>query len=82
MRNPAELRGTGGLIGQYGILESSLSGPRLTTVASHGRLNARTKEGVPLPDPIARPYERFAINQAWSSVNIPPDLPTVGRIVT
>jgi Protein of unknown function (DUF4012) len=70
------------LIGQYGILESSLSGPRLTTVASHGRLNARTKEGVPLPDPIARRYERFAINQAWSSVNIPPDLPTVGRIVT
>jgi Protein of unknown function (DUF4012) len=82
LQNPAELRGTGGLIGQYGILESSLSGPRLTTVASYGRLNARTKEGVPLPDPIARRYERFAINQAWSSVNIPPDLPTVGRIVT
>ena len=28
-QNPAELRGTGGLIGQYGILESSPSGPRL-----------------------------------------------------
>jgi hypothetical protein len=82
LQNPAELRGTGGLIGQYGILESSLRGPRLKTVASYGDLNARTKEGVPLPDAVARRYERFAINQAWSSVNIPPDLPTVGRIVT
>ena len=82
LQNPAELRGTGGLIGQYGILESSPAGPRLTTVDSYGRLNARTKEGVPLPDSIARRYERFAVNQAWSSVNIPPDLPTVGRIVT
>lgn len=63
LQNPAELRGTGGLIGQYGILESSLSGSRLTTVASYGRLNARTKEGVPLPDPIARRYERFAITR-------------------
>jgi hypothetical protein len=82
LQNPAELRGTGGLIGQYGTLESSLSGPRLTTVASYGRLNSRTKEGVSLPPAVARRYERFAVNQAWSSVNIPPDLPTVGRIVT
>jgi hypothetical protein len=82
LQNPAELRGTGGLIGQYGILESGPVGPKLSKVASYGTLNARTKEGVPLPDHIARRYERFAINQAWSSVNIPPDLPTVGRIVT
>jgi hypothetical protein len=82
LQNPAELRGTGGLIGQYGILESSLAGPRLTTVATYSRLNARTKEGVRLPGQIARRHERFAVNQAWSSVNIPPDLPTVGRIVT
>ena len=31
-QNPAELRGTGGLIGEYGILESSPSGPKLVKV--------------------------------------------------
>jgi hypothetical protein len=81
-QNPAELRGTGGLIGEYGILQSSPSGPELTTVASYQALDARTKEGVRLSRQIAQRYERLAINQAWSSVNIPPDMPTVGRIIT
>jgi Protein of unknown function (DUF4012) len=81
-QNPAELRGTGGLIGQYGILESSPSGPTLTTVAPYQELESRTRTGVPLPRRVARRYGRFAVNRAWSAVNIPPDLPTVGRIVT
>jgi hypothetical protein len=82
LQNPAELRGTGGLIGEYGILESSPSGPRLTTVAPYQTLDARTKEGVRLSRQVANRYERFAVHQAWSSVNIPPDMPTVGRIIT
>jgi hypothetical protein len=81
-QNPAELRGTGGLIGEYGILESSPSGPELTTVDAYQALDAKTKEGVRLSKRIAERYERLAINQAWSSVNIPPDMPTVGRIIT
>ena len=40
-QNPAELRGTGGLIGQYGILRGSASGPRLITVDSYDTLNRR-----------------------------------------
>jgi hypothetical protein len=81
-QNPAELRGTGGLIGQYGILESSPRGPRLTTVAHYQSLDERTVKGVKLPRQVARRYGRFAINRAWSAVNIPPDMPTVGRIVS
>jgi Protein of unknown function (DUF4012) len=81
-QNPAELRGTGGLIGQYGILESSPSGPKLTTVAHYQELDLRTREGVELPRQVASRYGRFAIDRAWSAVNIPPDMPTVGRIVT
>jgi hypothetical protein len=82
LQNPAELRGTGGLIGQYGILESSPTGPRLVTVASYEQLDDRTRRGVALPHQLATRYGRFAVDRLWSAVNIPPDLPTVGRIVT
>jgi hypothetical protein len=79
-QNPAELRGTGGLIGEYGILESSRSGPRLVKVAPYQELDAITRTGVGLPRQLAGRYERFAVDRAWSAVNIPPDMPTVGRI--
>jgi hypothetical protein len=81
-QNPAELRGTGGLIGEYGILESSRSGPRLVKVAPYQELDAITRTGVALPRQLAGRYERFAVDRAWSAVNIPPDMPTVGRIAT
>jgi hypothetical protein len=81
-QNPAELRGTGGLIGEYGILESSPSGPKLTKVAYYQELERRTKKGVPVPRQVASRYGRFAVDRDWSSVNIPPDMPTVGRIVS
>jgi Protein of unknown function (DUF4012) len=81
-QNPAELRGTGGLIGEYGILESSEEGPRLTTVAHYQDLDVRTRTGVRLPRQLAGRYARFAVDRAWSAVNIPPDMPTVGRIIT
>jgi hypothetical protein len=81
-QNPAELRGTGGLIGQYGILESGPDGPELTTVAPYETLDELTTDGVKLPSKLAGRYTRFATHRAWSAVNIPPDMPTVGRIVT
>lgn len=80
-QNPAELRGTGGLIGEYGILESSPTGPRLVKVDHYNGLNERTNEGVALPGQLAARYERFAIGRDWSAVNIPPDMPTVGAII-
>src|SRR5918992_5910798 len=81
-QNPAELRGTGGLIVEYGILESSPTGPKLVKVDHYSALNLRTEEGVPLPKPVADRYQRYAIGREWSAVNIPPDMPTVGRIIT
>jgi hypothetical protein len=81
-QNPAELRGTGGLIGEYGILESSPDGPKLVKVEHYEGLNERTDEAVPLPEPVAARYERFAVGRDWTAVNIPPDMPTVGQIIT
>ena len=80
-QNPAELRGTGGLIGQYGILESDPRGPRLTRVETYVALEQRTRARVALPAEVERRYGRFGTDRLWSAVNIPPDLPTVGRIV-
>jgi hypothetical protein len=81
-QNPAELRGTGGLIGEYGILESSPAGPKLVRIDHYDGLNERTNEAVPLPRQVAARYERFAIGRDWTAVNIPPDMPTVGRIIS
>ena len=81
-QNPAELRGTGGLIGEYGILESSPSGPKLVKVAPYEVLDALTRTGVGLPKGLAGRYERLGVDRAWSAVNIPPDMPTVGGIAT
>lgn len=80
-QNPAELRGTGGLIGQYGLLESSPSGPRLVSVEPIAGLQARTKDAVPLPAHVAERYARFGVDRDWTAVNIPPDFPTVGRVI-
>ena len=81
-QNPAELRGTGGLIGEYGILESSPSGPELVKIAHYTDLNQRTDQGVLLPKELVGRYERYAIGRDWSAVNVPPDMPTVGRLIT
>jgi hypothetical protein len=81
-QNPAELRGTGGLIGEYGILESSPSGPKLDKIAHYTDLNDRTDQGVLLPKQLVGRYERYAIGRDWSAVNIPPDMPAVGRLIT
>jgi Protein of unknown function (DUF4012) len=81
-QNPAELRGTGGLIGEYGILESSPSGPKLVKVEHYEVLNRRTDQGVPLAKEVADRYERYAIGRDWSAVNIPPDMPTVGGLIS
>jgi hypothetical protein len=67
-QNPAELRGTGGLIGEYGILESSPSGPKLVKVDHYQDLNERTDEGVSLPQQVAARYERFAVGRDWTAV--------------
>jgi hypothetical protein len=78
-QNPAELRGTGGLIGQYGILESTPSGPRLGEVKTIHTLEARVKKGVALPADLVERYGRFFPQQVWTSVNVSPDMPTMSR---
>ena len=78
-QNPAELRGTGGLIGEYGILESSPGGPRLNHVAPFSELDQRVRDGVALGANLPQRYERFPVSSTFWAVNVPADMPTVGE---
>jgi uncharacterized protein DUF4012 len=80
-QNPGELRGTGGLIGQYGILEASPTGPAVREVRPLKTLQTRLHGAVPPPSGFARRYRKLGVTADWRSVNIPPDLPTVGRLI-
>jgi Protein of unknown function (DUF4012) len=72
-QNPAELRGTGGIIGQLGILESSPSGPVLREVLPREALQRRLRIPKVLPPELAG-YRRLGVHCDWRAVNIPPDL--------
>jgi hypothetical protein len=82
-QNPAEQRGTGGLIGEYGLLEASPTGPQLTHVASYGELDERlkVKGGIDLPAGLQQRYDEYPIGSSFWAVNVPADLPTVGRMI-
>jgi hypothetical protein len=82
-QNPAELRGTGGLIGEYGILESSPDGPELSRVASYGELDRSLQKagGVDPPAGLQLRSDEFQVGSSFFAVNVPADLPTVGQMI-
>jgi Protein of unknown function (DUF4012) len=80
-QNSAELRGTGGLIGQYGILEAGPAGPVVRDVQPLKALTTRFRGAVRPPSGFARRYDRLGVTRDWRSVNIPPDVPLVGKLI-
>lgn len=80
-QNPGELRGTGGLIGEYGILEASPTGPLVREVRPREELQRRLRQPAPPPSGLPGRYHRLGVTRDWRAVNIPPDLPTVGRMI-
>jgi hypothetical protein len=78
-QNPAELRGTGGLIGEYGLIEASPGGPRLSHVGPFSELDRRAGDGVALDPRLPQRYQRFGVASAFWAVNVPADLPSVGE---
>jgi UDP-N-acetylmuramyl pentapeptide phosphotransferase/UDP-N-acetylglucosamine-1-phosphate transferase len=83
VQNPAESRGTGGLIGDWAVV-----------VADNGRLqlqdfhtlNPLDAGGSPhrtlnAPPTYLAQYQRFDPAQDWQNVNMTPDFPTVGAVI-
>ncbi len=85
VQNPAELRGTGGLIGTWGILTAvngEVSLESLERVASLNQAGDRASRVLNAPDDYVERYARFDPARTWQSVNISPDFPTVAAVMT
>jgi hypothetical protein len=86
IQNPAELRATGGIIGNWGILTVAEGKVTLEDVSRTRLLNEEVppeESGRVLdapPDYLER-YSRFWPAQVWQNLNMSPDFPTVGKLV-
>jgi hypothetical protein len=80
-QNPAELRGTGGLIGAYSILEIDNGLFRFSPFVQIHDLASPQLSNVPAPnEDYVEHYDRFRRGgRFWTSINVMPDLPSVGR---
>jgi hypothetical protein len=76
-QNPAELRGTGGLIGAYSILTANRGRIHLAGFRPASSLPTVPPERVEAPNPdYARLYDRYGSRGQWANVNITPDFPS------
>ncbi len=82
---PAEARGSGGLIGNFGEI-SAIDG-RLR-LERFGRTSELLESGVPraqrtidAPSDYRRRYSRFEVNQLWQNVNLSPDFPSSAQVM-
>ena len=83
-QNNAEMRGTGGLIGNWGELVGENGVLRLERFGRaaelvQGRGEARVRY---LSQRFLARWDGFHVDQAWQQVNVSPDFPTVGRIIS
>ena len=80
-QNPAELRGTGGLIGAYSVLTIDGGRFHFTHFTPVFSLSVPRPEDVSPPnEDYARNYERFRDGgRFWSAINVMPDFPSVSR---
>jgi hypothetical protein len=88
VQNPAENRGTGGLIGSYGILtvaDGEVTVDRLErTGVWNAALEARARSGgveYDAPGDYRKRYGMFQPATQLQAVNLSPDFPTVGRVL-
>jgi UDP-GlcNAc:undecaprenyl-phosphate GlcNAc-1-phosphate transferase len=83
VQNSAELRATGGFIGNWGILVAAGGRVTLEEFDRVATLNERgdPNRGAPADDEFLRRYGRFDVARTWQNVNMSPDFPTVGRVI-
>jgi protein-tyrosine-phosphatase len=79
-QNPAESRGTGGLLGAYGVLEADQGRLRVTHLGPNTELTNPTK----LPIDLGADFNTLFGNTPpfWVNGNISPNFPDAGRIWT
>jgi hypothetical protein len=80
-QNPAELRGTGGLIGAYSILRIDDGSFHFGPLVPVSSLPATRLDQIPPPnDDYAANYNRFrGGTRLWTAINVMPDFPSVAK---
>lgn len=83
IQTPAELRASGGFLGNYGEISADNGRLRLTRFGSildlyGGDLQSRR---LVAPPDYTRRYSRFLPQQEWANVNLSPDFPTDAQVI-
>ncbi len=81
VQNNAELRATGGLIGNYGIISVENGRLALDSFDQISKLERKNQPPVEIPKGYIPIYARFKGTSMWQNVNMSPDFPTVGRLL-
>ncbi|CAA9243099.1 MAG: hypothetical protein AVDCRST_MAG76-1875, partial [uncultured Acidimicrobiales bacterium] len=83
IQNNAELRATGGFMGNYGELTARDGGLRLDRIGRHQDLNAGgpAVKALDAPKDYLDRYGQFEVASTWESVNLSPDFPTVAQVM-
>jgi hypothetical protein len=82
IQNSAELRGTGGLIGNYSILTIDDGRLSLGPFRDTQSLRNLPADGVPVPSPeFGKTYNAFGGGGFWLNINMTPDAPTAAGLI-
>ena len=81
-QNPAELRGTGGLIGAYSLMRIDEGRFRFSRFEPIHSLGQPPLRNVPPPNDDYAAYEQFRRHGLfWTSINVMPDFPSVAQTI-
>ncbi|HEU0131833.1 MAG TPA: DUF4012 domain-containing protein [Mycobacteriales bacterium] len=78
----AELRGSGGLLGAYAILEADRGRLRLRELGTNSLLRNVAVPAVDLGPEFAARYDRFAARSYWVNANMSPHFPAASAVWT
>ncbi|MBI3649244.1 MAG: DUF4012 domain-containing protein [Actinobacteria bacterium] len=80
--NPAELRGSGGLIGAYSVLTVDHGRLSFSRFGATEALGDAPADAVPAPSPDFRAdYDQFGGAGSWQNINMTPDFPSAARAI-
>ena len=76
----AEARGTGGLVGSFGILTADHGALKMDTLASDRELESGKSPGIDLGPEYAQQYAGYSSTTLWSNANSSPHFPYAAQI--
>lgn len=86
IQSPAELRGSGGIIGSYGEVTTDDGAVAVGNFGRDGDLNTRgtppEQRTIPGPEDYLARYARFEPQRVWQNVSVSPHFPAVGEVIS